>query len=55
MTPEPFHTFFVFMGILTVCFGAGAAFTLGAAVVCRWMQWAPINFTANIHNHHDDN
>ena len=26
----------------------GAAFTLGVALICRWLSWAPINITVNV-------
>jgi hypothetical protein len=32
---------------LVVC---GMAFAFGAAIVCRWLNWAPINTTINIFN-----
>lgn len=50
MTPEPFHTFFVFVGILICAGGIGATFALGVALVCRWLKWAPVNTTINIYN-----
>jgi hypothetical protein len=39
--------------ILTgACFSVGAlgaSFTLGIALVCRWMAWAPVNTVVNIY------
>ena len=31
--------------IASLSFTLSAAFTLGAAAVCRWLEWAPINIT----------
>jgi len=43
--------------LIGLCFTVGcsaAAFAIGWAVVGRWLEWAPINMTVNIHNHYDD-
>jgi hypothetical protein len=28
--------------------GSGSVFAFGAAVICRWLKWAPINITVNL-------
>lgn len=34
--------------LIVFCGLAGAAFTFGVAVVCRYLKWSPINITVNI-------
>lgn len=31
--------------------GSGALFAAGFAAACRWLEWAPVNITVNVHNH----
>ncbi len=50
---DSIHTFLVLAGAafsLMVCAGA---ITFGVASVSRWMNWAPINTTINIHNYRE--
>jgi len=37
--------------LIGACFSAaaiGASFALGVALVCRWLEWAPVNIKAII-------
>ena len=37
------------------CFSAGAigaSFALGVALVCRWLEWTPVNTKVIINNNH---
>lgn len=34
--------------------GSGALFAAGFALACRWLEWAPVNITVNLHNNLDD-
>lgn len=49
--PDFVQTILVTIGFLFLVGGSGAAFAFGVATVCRWMAWAPINTTVNIHNY----
>jgi hypothetical protein len=31
--------------------GSAAAITFCVAIVCRWMEWAPVNTVVHIHYH----
>lgn len=33
--------------------GSGALFATGFALACRWLEWAPVNITVNIHHRGD--
>lgn len=37
----------LFANVAILSFVTGAAFTLGCALVCRAMAWAPVNITVN--------
>lgn len=38
------------LAIMAAVMSLSAAATLGAALVCRWMKWAPFNVTINVNN-----
>jgi len=49
---NPVETILILVG---ACFSAGAigaSFTLGVALVCRWLEWAPVNTKVIINNNH---
>ena len=35
------------VGLVTLVGCCGAAFTLGVALTCRWLSWAPISIIVN--------
>lgn len=45
----------LFSGIRLAAFisMSGAFFALGIAGICKWLNWAPVNLTVNIHHYQD--
>lgn len=47
---EPASALMFLIGLVfTVC-----CCMAGIAAVCKWIGWAPVNLTVNIHNHYPD-
>lgn len=49
---EIFGSFAVGMRLAAFFGISGGIFALGAFGVCKALNWAPVNLTVNIHNHH---
>lgn len=51
---NPFEAILILLGACTVAGAIGASFIFGVAMVCRWLEWAPVNTTVNISYHGPD-
>lgn len=47
---EAFKLANLFLNTAVLALMAGLGFTLGCAIVCRLMSWAPVNITVNINS-----
>jgi hypothetical protein len=45
---------FVLIGVGVIAFVIGGSLVAGAALVCRWLKWAPINITVKVNNYGED-
>lgn len=50
---DPVQALLMLSGLAFVCLCCGAAFAFGACLVCRQMNWAPVNLTVNLNDHRD--
>jgi UPF0716 family protein affecting phage T7 exclusion len=48
---EMVHAVLVAIGLAFMVGLCAASAALGAALVCRWLKWAPINITINVNNY----
>ena len=48
---ETVQQIFMVIGALTLICAAGAAFTFGVAMTCRWLAWSPINVNVTVNQH----
>jgi hypothetical protein len=46
---ESIHAISALAGLCFTAMAIGASFTFGAAMVGRWLKWAPINTTVNVY------
>lgn len=46
---NPIEAILILLGACTVAAAVGASFVFGVAMVCRWLEWAPVNTVVNIY------
>jgi|HubBroStandDraft_6_1064221.scaffolds.fasta_scaffold00050_79 hypothetical protein len=42
------QAFFALIGLVIAVGCCGGSFAFGACLVCRWMEWSPVNTTINV-------
>jgi hypothetical protein len=47
---DPIEALLILAGACVSSAAIGASFVFGVAMVCRWLEWAPVNTTVNIYN-----
>lgn len=50
---DPIKALMALVGLSFTFACAGAAFVFGAALVSKWMSWAPVNVTVNLNDYRD--
>ena len=51
---NPVEALLILAGACVSSAAIGASFIFGVAMVCRWLEWAPVNTTVNISYHGPD-
>jgi hypothetical protein len=48
---DPVQAILMLAGICFAAMAIGGSFVFGVATVCRWMAWAPVNTSIDVHYH----